>query len=165
MQWRLKGIPPRKKAKSDRLFFKISLAQMLSRCWSRWFRLTRADSSFQVCAGTSHPLVVLGPSQVLPAKSGEWWLHPEEVHSIKVLFGMAEVDLFVLETSTHCPIWFSLIEKTRPLGQDDLASGQIVFSMPFPHCPSFCQHCSGCFIWVTFGGPLLASQDLVSQLH
>ena len=43
------------------------------------------------------------------------------MQSIRGLFGTAQVDLFVSETSTHWPTWFSLIEKTKPLGQDALA--------------------------------------------
>ena len=52
---------------------------------------------------------------------GEWRLHPEVVHSIWGLFGRAEVDLFASERSTHCSLWFSLKERTSPLGQDALA--------------------------------------------
>jgi len=52
---------------------------------------------------------------------GEWRLHPEVVQSIWGLFGRAMVDLFASETSTHCPHWFSLRERTSPLGQDALA--------------------------------------------
>ena len=52
---------------------------------------------------------------------GEWRLHPEVVLNIWDVLGMAEVDLFATEESTHCPLWFSLAEETSPLGQDALA--------------------------------------------
>uniref|UniRef100_UPI0037E7B013 uncharacterized protein n=1 Tax=Semicossyphus pulcher TaxID=241346 RepID=UPI0037E7B013 len=53
--------------------------------------------------------------------SGEWRLHPEVVEAIGGKYGTAEVDLFASESSTHCPLWFSLTETTSPLGQDALA--------------------------------------------
>lgn len=53
--------------------------------------------------------------------SGEWRLHPEVVQALWTRFGRAEVDLFASETTTHCPLWFSLAEATSPLGQDALA--------------------------------------------
>lgn len=52
---------------------------------------------------------------------GEWRLHPEVVHDIWDLFGRAEVDLFATEESAHCPLWFSLMQESSPLGQDALA--------------------------------------------
>jgi len=53
-----------------------------------------------------------------PPPPGEWRLHPEVVQSIWGLFGRAMVDLFASESSTYCPHWFSLRERTSPLGQD-----------------------------------------------
>ncbi|XP_034001039.1 uncharacterized protein LOC117494304 [Trematomus bernacchii] len=64
---------------------------------------------------------------------GEWRLHPEVVASIWGLFGRAEVDLFASKMSTHCPLWFSLMEKTSPLGQDALAHswpGCLLYAYP-----------------------------------
>lgn len=58
----------------------------------------------------------------------------EVVHSSWVLFGMAEGDLFASEMSTHCPHWFSLRERTSPLGQMPwLTRGQKAFFMLSPH--------------------------------
>jgi len=37
------------------------------------------------------------------------------------IYGRAEVDVFASETSTHCPLWYSLMRGTSPLGQDALA--------------------------------------------
>ena len=53
--------------------------------------------------------------------SGEWRLHPEVVEEIWHKYDTAEVDLFASQSSTHCPLWFSLQETTSPLGQDALA--------------------------------------------
>ncbi|XP_068583377.1 LOW QUALITY PROTEIN: uncharacterized protein [Cebidichthys violaceus] len=68
--------------------------------------------------------------------AGEWRLHPDVVQNIWGLFGRAEVDLFASETSTHCPHWFSLTERTSPLGQDALAhtwpEGLLYAFPPFP---------------------------------
>jgi len=64
---------------------------------------------------------------------GEWRLHPEVVANIWGLFGRAEVDLFASRTSTHCLLWFSLMEKTSPLGQDALAHswpGCLLYAYP-----------------------------------
>ncbi|XP_056269652.1 uncharacterized protein LOC130193228 [Pseudoliparis swirei] len=64
---------------------------------------------------------------------GEWRLHPEVVQSIWGLFGRARVDLFASETSTHCSHWFSLRERTSPLGQDALAHtwpGGLLYAFP-----------------------------------
>ena len=55
----------------------------------------------------------------------EWRLHPEVVEAIWSKYGTAEVDLFASETTTHCPLWFSLSEMS-PMGQDALAH-------PWPH--------------------------------
>ncbi|XP_030293378.1 uncharacterized protein LOC115593839 [Sparus aurata] len=52
---------------------------------------------------------------------GDWRLHPEVVEMIWSRYGRAEVDVFASETSTHCPLWYSLMEGTSPLGQDALA--------------------------------------------
>ncbi|XP_057701544.1 uncharacterized protein LOC130921537 [Corythoichthys intestinalis] len=52
---------------------------------------------------------------------GEWRLHPEVVRAIWGVFGQAEVDLFASRESAHCPLWFSLGERSSPLGQDALA--------------------------------------------
>ncbi|XP_057713573.1 uncharacterized protein LOC130929952 [Corythoichthys intestinalis] len=52
---------------------------------------------------------------------GEWRLHPEVVCAIWGVFGQAEVDLFASRESAHCPLWFSLGERSSPLGQDALA--------------------------------------------
>ena len=53
--------------------------------------------------------------------SGEWRLHPEVVEEIWRLYGRAEVDLFASASTAHCPLWFSLMETSSPLGQDALA--------------------------------------------
>ncbi|XP_059894386.1 uncharacterized protein LOC132447566, partial [Gadus macrocephalus] len=52
---------------------------------------------------------------------GEWRLHPEVVGMIWDRYGRAVADLFASEETTHCPLWFSLTERTSPLGQDALA--------------------------------------------
>lgn len=52
---------------------------------------------------------------------GEWRLNPAVVQMIWERYGRADVDLFASETSTHCPLWFSLSGPTGPLGQDALA--------------------------------------------
>ena len=52
---------------------------------------------------------------------GNWRLHPEIVEMISSQYGRAEVDVFASETSTHCPLLYSLMEGTSPLGQDALA--------------------------------------------
>lgn len=43
------------------------------------------------------------------------------VHNIWDIFGRAQVDLFATEESAHCPLWFSLMEESSPLGQDALS--------------------------------------------
>ncbi|KAJ8370497.1 hypothetical protein SKAU_G00105250 [Synaphobranchus kaupii] len=48
-------------------------------------------------------------------------LHPDAVEIILRRYSRAEVDLFTSELSSHCPLCFSLLEKTSPLGQDALA--------------------------------------------
>lgn len=60
----------------------------------------------------------LSRQKVLP---GEWKLHPEVVERIWETFGKATVDLFASEEASHCPLWFSLVDSTSPLGQDALA--------------------------------------------
>ena len=52
---------------------------------------------------------------------GNWRLHPEVVEIIWSRYGRTEVEVFASETSTHCPIRYSLLEGTSPLGQDALA--------------------------------------------
>ncbi|XP_072219103.1 uncharacterized protein [Leuresthes tenuis] len=52
---------------------------------------------------------------------GDWRLHPEVVEMIWSKYGRAEVDVFASESSTHCPLWYSLMRGTSPLGQDALA--------------------------------------------
>nr|WPK86714.1 NLRC3-like protein 49 [Sebastes schlegelii] len=52
---------------------------------------------------------------------GDWRLHPEVVGVIWSRYGRAEVDVFASEASAHCPLWYSLRERTSPLGQDALA--------------------------------------------
>ncbi|XP_074506781.1 uncharacterized protein LOC141776850 [Sebastes fasciatus] len=52
---------------------------------------------------------------------GEWRLHPEVVGVIWSRYGRAEVNVFASEASAHCPLWYSLRERTSPLGQDALA--------------------------------------------
>ncbi len=48
-------------------------------------------------------------------RPGEWRLHPEVVELIWKEFGQAQVDLFVSQETSHCPLWFSLTHPT-PLG-------------------------------------------------
>ncbi len=50
---------------------------------------------------------------------GEWQLHPEKIRLIWSRFGEAQVDLFASHKSSHCQLYFSLIEGT--LGIDALA--------------------------------------------
>ncbi len=50
---------------------------------------------------------------------GEWRLHPETIRLIWSRFGEAQVDLFASPESSHCQLYFSLIEV--PLGTDALA--------------------------------------------
>ncbi len=50
-------------------------------------------------------------------RPGEWRLHPEVVELIWKEFGQAQVDLFVSQETSHCPLWFSLTHPT-PLGLD-----------------------------------------------
>lgn len=68
--------------------------------------------------------------------SGEWRLYPEVVEQIRLMYGKAELDLFASKPSTHCPLWFSLMEMTRPQGQDPLTHpwpGRLPYaSLPFP---------------------------------
>lgn len=52
---------------------------------------------------------------------GEWRLHPEVVARIWGMFGRAGVDLFASRDTTHCALWFSLMEGDSPLGLDALA--------------------------------------------
>lgn len=52
---------------------------------------------------------------------GEWRLHPEVVERIWETYGRAEVDLFASSETTNCPLWFSLADRSSPLGQDALA--------------------------------------------
>jgi len=91
---------------------------------------------------------------------GEWRLHPEVLHRIWGLFNRAEVDLFTSEMSTLCPFWFSLKEKTSPLGQDSLDHTWpegLLYAFHTLILPTLVltgpQASPGC--------PLLASQDLV----
>ncbi len=52
-------------------------------------------------------------------RSGEWMLNRRMVDQIWERFGTAEVDLFVSQESTQCPLWFSLSHPTS-LGIDAL---------------------------------------------
>ena len=52
---------------------------------------------------------------------GDCRLHPEVVEMIWSKYGKAEVDVFASETSTHCPLWYSMMRGTSPVGQDALA--------------------------------------------
>ena len=40
---------------------------------------------------------------------GDWRLHSEVVEMIWSQYGRAEVDFFASDTSTHCPLWYSLM--------------------------------------------------------
>lgn len=44
-------------------------------------------------------------------------LHPDVVGQIWRVFGQAQVDLFVTQETSHCPLWFSLTHPA-PLGLD-----------------------------------------------
>ncbi|ROI15589.1 hypothetical protein DPX16_2536 [Anabarilius grahami] len=43
----------------------------------------------------------------LPVSSGEWRLHPQAVQIIWRVFGPAEVNLYISEEKSHCPVFFS----------------------------------------------------------
>ncbi|KAI2647005.1 hypothetical protein H4Q32_030822 [Labeo rohita] len=47
----------------------------------------------------------------------EWMLHPEMVKQIWRVFGQAQVDIFVTQKKSQCPLWFSLTHSV-PLGLD-----------------------------------------------
>ncbi|XP_016150619.1 uncharacterized protein [Sinocyclocheilus grahami] len=53
-------------------------------------------------------------------QDGEWRLHPQVVDLLWQRFGRAEVDLFALNMTTHCPLRFFL-SSPSPLGLDALA--------------------------------------------
>lgn len=56
----------------------------------------------------------------LPQQAPVWGVaSPSEGASSKS--GVSLVDLFTSETTTQCPLWFSLAERTSTLGQDALA--------------------------------------------
>lgn len=42
---------------------------------------------------------------------GEWQLHLEVVLSIWDLFNRADIDFFASEATTHCPLWFSWMDR------------------------------------------------------
>lgn len=48
---------------------------------------------------------------------GEWRLNPTVVQMVWERFGIAVVDLLASAVSTHCPLWFSILDPTSPLGQ------------------------------------------------
>ena len=66
----------------------------------------------------------------------EWRLHPQVVDGVWARFGRAEVDLFASRETTHCPLWFSILNDAPPLGHDALAhrwpSGQLYAFPPIP---------------------------------
>lgn len=67
---------------------------------------------------------------------GEWRLHSEVVSQIWRAFGRASVDLFATAESTHCPLWFSLLDRSGPLGTDALAhSWPTALLYAFPPIP------------------------------
>ncbi|KAK3526557.1 hypothetical protein QTP70_030696 [Hemibagrus guttatus] len=57
-------------------------------------------------------------------RPGEWWLHPQ----VEILRS-SEVDLFISEESTQCPLWYSL-SHPAPLGLDGLANHALVLRLP-----------------------------------
>ncbi|XP_057686428.1 uncharacterized protein LOC130912382 [Corythoichthys intestinalis] len=84
---------------------------------------------------------------------GEWRLHPEVVRAIWGVFGQAEVDLFASQESAHCPLWFSLGERSSPLGQDALAHPWLrVLLYAFPPLP---------LIWLTLRRVFLEGHSLL----
>lgn len=50
--------------------------------------------------------------------SSECRIHLEVMNLIWERFCHLKVDLFVTQESTHCPLWFSLLESRHPLGID-----------------------------------------------
>ncbi len=52
---------------------------------------------------------------------GEWRLHPEVVNQIWTRFGTAVADLFASRETTHCPLFFSMMRDSPPLGTDAMA--------------------------------------------
>ncbi|XP_037537940.1 uncharacterized protein LOC119414894 [Nematolebias whitei] len=67
---------------------------------------------------------------------GEWRLHPEVVRVIWERYGMAPVDLFASQETTHCPLWFSRAGSASPLGQNTLAHNwSRVLLYAFPPLP------------------------------
>ena len=65
-------------------------------------------------------------------------------------YGRAVADLFASEETTHCPLWFSLTERTSPLGQDALAPAwpdSLLYA--FPPIPFYWQRWTGSSVAVT----------------
>ncbi|KAM3877835.1 uncharacterized protein col7a1 [Diretmus argenteus] len=54
-------------------------------------------------------------------RPGVWRLHPQIVDAIWARFGEAQVDLFALQETTHCPLWYSIVGQAGTLGVDGLA--------------------------------------------
>ncbi|TNN87987.1 hypothetical protein EYF80_001951 [Liparis tanakae] len=52
---------------------------------------------------------------------GAWRLHPDVDGLIWSRYGTAEVDIFASETSTHCPLCHSRVERTSARPQEALA--------------------------------------------
>ncbi len=66
-------------------------------------------------------------------RSGEWTLNRRTVHEIWERFGAAEVELFVSQELTQCPLWFSLSHPTS-LGIDAV-QGEDMWTPPSPSSP------------------------------
>lgn len=77
------------------------------------------------------------------------------------LFVGAEVDLYVSEISTHCPHWFSLMERTSPLGQDPLARKASLLLSTVSSDIANAPQSSPTWPQTLAGGPSMASQYLV----
>lgn len=50
--------------------------------------------------------------------NGKWKLHPQVVEQIWKRYGRTTVDFFALCNTTHCPLFYSLLQADAPLGID-----------------------------------------------
>ena len=101
---------------------------------------------------------------------GDWRLLPKVMEMIWSRYGIAEVDVSASdvsasETSTHCLLWYSLMEGTSPLRRDALAHARparLLYAFP----PNSAQKSAGKSAMeqpqTVTGGPQLARAAMVS---